>query len=187
MLTDKSKSSISIPINSSLNLKVLQVSDITPSYIKWMNTREIVQYTEQNLYQHNHESVSKFVNRMFLSETDFLFGIFYINRHIGNIKLGPINLVHKKADISYIIGDSDYWGKGIATIVIKAVVEFAFKELKLHKLYASVYENNFGSSKVLIKNGFTLEGHFKEDLSFEDVRIDQFRYGLINPHSFSKK
>ena len=40
--------------------------------------------------------------------------------HIGNIKLGPIDFIHKNALISYFIGEKKYWGKNITTMAIKS-------------------------------------------------------------------
>ena len=168
-----------IEASSDLTLKILQPGDVTKHYIAWMNDKEIVQFTEQSEIKHTKETVTNFVQTMLLSEENFLFGIFFMFLHIGNIKLGPVNFLHQKGDMSYIIGNKSFWGKGIATIIIREVVNFAFQELQLQKLYASVYENNIGSSKVLLKNGFIKEGHYIKDILFHGKRIDQLRYGLV--------
>ena len=168
-----------IEVSSDLTLKILQPSDVADQYIAWMNDEEIVQFTEQNKIKHTKDTVTYFVQSMLSSEENYLFGIFYQNLHIGNIKLGPVNFLHQKGDISYIIGNKSFWGKGIATVIIGEIVNFAFQTLQLQKLYASVYENNIGSSKVLLKNGFIKEGHYIKDILFNGKRIDQFRYGLL--------
>ena len=179
MINGIDKEKIYIEASSDLILKILRPEDITDDYIAWMNDKHIVQFTDQSQIIHSKETVTSFVKSMFISQENFLFGIFYHNLHIGNIKLGPVSFFHQKGDISYIIGNKSFWGKGIATIVIKEVVFFAFHTLRLHKLYASVYENNTGSSKVLLKNGFVKEGHFMKDLLFDGKRIDLLTYGLL--------
>ena len=55
-----------------------------------MNNKSIVKYTEQRYYKHTEQSVKKFVDKKFKSKNNFLFGIFFHKKHIGNIKLGPI-------------------------------------------------------------------------------------------------
>ena len=104
---------------NSLNDKILKKSDVTPKYISWLNDYEVTQFTEQKYLKHNYESVLNFVIEKYKSEQDFLFGIFYKNSHIGNMKLGPIKWEHKSAEISFFIGEKDFWGKGIATKCIK--------------------------------------------------------------------
>jgi RimJ/RimL family protein N-acetyltransferase len=165
-------------LSSNFFLRILQVSDISDQYINWLNSNEIMQYTEQTRTLHNKENVTAFVLSMLNSSENYLFGIFEDLNHIGNIKIGPIDLFHKTSDISYVIGDKNYWGKGIASMAIKAISEIAFSELELEKIYAGVYENNIGSIKALQKNNFAEEGHFKSDVIFNGKRIDSFRYGL---------
>ena len=47
---------------------------------------------------------------------------------------------------------------------LKLLLDFAFKKIKLHKLKATVLEPNIASKKVLEKNGFKIEGFFKDDV-----------------------
>ena len=53
------------------------------------------------------------------------------NNHIGNIKLGPINFIHKNAVISYFIGEKKLWKRGYTTLAIEEIIKIAKKrELK---------------------------------------------------------
>ena len=102
------------------------------------------------------------------------------DRHIGNIKIGPINKHHNHADISYFIGDKSQWNKGIATECINLISGFAFYDLKLHKVEAGTYAEAVGSWKALEKNGFTREGVFRKQVVFGEQYIDTYRYGLLS-------
>ena len=113
-----------------------------------------IKYTEQRFFKHDESSVKKFVIKNLNSKNNYLFGIFFKKKHVGNIKLGPINKKYKKSDISYIIGKSKLWNKGIATNSISMISSFAFKVLNLKTLRAGSYLSNIGSIKVLEKNGF---------------------------------
>ncbi|HEY5122999.1 MAG TPA: GNAT family protein, partial [Ignavibacteria bacterium] len=96
------------------------------------------------------------------------------------IKLGPINWIHRAGDISLLIGDKNYWGKGLATEAIKILVDFAFNVLNLHKVYAGYYESNAGSAKAFGKCGFEVEGKYREGYFLNGEFIDVIRTGLIN-------
>ena len=87
-----------------INLKKLSNKDITEKYLKWMNDKKVHQYTEQRHSKHSIKKIKKFVSEKNKSKNEFLFGIYLKNQHIGNIKLGPINNIHKYAFISYFIG-----------------------------------------------------------------------------------
>ena len=137
-----------------LVLKTFLISHITKEYINWLNDKRVVKFTEQRFFKHDESSVKKFVLKNLNSKKNYLFGIFFKKKHVGNIKLGPIDKKYKKSDISYIIGKSRLWNKGIATKSIAMISSFAFKILNLKTLRAGSYLSNIGSIKVLEKNGF---------------------------------
>ena len=86
-----------------IKLKILSVNkDIRKNYINWMNDPKIHKYTEQKYEKHTKSKIKKFVMKANKSKNNILYGIFAKNIHIGNIKLGNINKIHKTADISYL-------------------------------------------------------------------------------------
>ena len=108
-----------------------------------------------------------------------LFAIIFEKRHIGNIKIGPINKNYSHADISYFVGDKTLWRRGIATEAINLVSEFGFTDLKLHRIEAGVYAGAIGSWKALDNNGFTKEAIFREQVISHGKYMDVYRYGLL--------
>ena len=165
--------------NKLLTLKVLTPKDVSDEYVNWFNDYEVVRYTEQTFVKHNKEGVIDFVKDKLNSNVDLLFGIFFDTRHIGNIKLGPIDFNHKVSDISFIIGDKKMWGKGVMTQVIDFVVGLAFNDVALDKVTAGAYANNIGSIKTLEKNGFIVEGRRVKQILFEGERIDGVIFGKV--------
>src|SRR5205823_8471873 len=99
--------------------------------------------------------------------------------HVGNIKIGPVNAHHGYADVSYFIGERDYWGHGLATDAIRAVCAFGFERLGLHRVQAGVYAGNLGSRRALEKVGLRLEARFREQLVTDSARDDHLHYGLL--------
>ena len=158
--------------NKLLTLKVLTPKDVSDEYVSWLNDYEVVRFTDQKSVEHNKEGVADFVNDKLNSNVDLLFGIFFDTRHIGNIKLGPIDYIHKVSDISFFIGDKKMWGKGLMTQVIGFVVGLAFNDVGLDKVTAGAYVNNIGSIKTLKRNGFVVEGRRIKKCFFEGERID---------------
>ena len=150
-------------------------------YVQWMNSSEIVKFTEQRFKKHKINDVKKFVISKKRSKTEFLYGIFInVNKnktHIGNVKLGPIDLNHKTAEISYFIGDKDFHNKGLGALAIKEMLKLSKKKFKLRKIIAGVYSNNIASKKVLLKNKFKLEGILKKQFIFKKKRINKLIYG----------
>jgi len=101
-------------------LRRLTEDDATEEYVRWMNDPDINQYLESRFYTHTIESTKAFI-RSVTNDNNYQFGIFdkETGKHIGNIKVGSINHYHKYADIGFLIGEKQFWGRGIATEAIK--------------------------------------------------------------------
>ena len=63
-----------------------------------------------------------------------------------------------------------------------AVLEYGFKEMKLHSIEANVDPGNQPSIKLLEKKGFIKEAHFKENMFFNGSFLDSAIYSLLNPY-----
>ena len=62
----------------------------------------------------------------------------------------------KSAQFGLLIGDKNYWGKGIGKEVTKIVTNWAFKELGLKKVGLGVIANNIAAINVYKKAGFKI-------------------------------
>src|SRR5436190_9017288 len=80
---------------------------------------------------------------------------------IGVIAYYFHKLEHKKAEVGFWIFPQ-YWNKGIATEVLKAVIDYCQQQKDIHRLEAFVEEGNAASSKVLEKVGFIYEGTMRD-------------------------
>ncbi len=173
------KKNIKIKVTEKIFLKVLNPNDVSEPYVEWLNDYEVTKFTEQKYYRHTLESTKTFVSQKYDSESDLLFGIFFDGTHIGNIKLGPLKLEHMSTEVSYFIGEKEFWGKGIASKCIETIVQFAVSELGLKKISSGYYENNIGSAKVLKKCGFVIEGTKVSEIIFENKRINHVLVGYV--------
>ena len=138
-------------------LRCIEETDCTDEYLRWLEDPEVNQYLETRWSEQSMDSIKSFVRQIRESEDSILFAIIEkeTKKHIGNIKIGPINKNHQFAMISYFIGNREYWGKGIASEAIGLVTRFGFENLGLHKLLAGYYASNIGSGKALENNGYT--------------------------------
>ncbi len=93
-----------------LYLRELRLSDVNDNYYRWMNDPEVTQYLESRFNTHSKESLHEYVKGK-LSNTNEIF-LAIMNkeedRHIGNIKLGPINWRHHYASIGILIGEKQF-------------------------------------------------------------------------------
>ena len=78
------------------------------------------------------------------------------------------DISRKNAEIGYWVGEP-YWGKGIATEAVRRMVEYTFENYDVTRIYASTFDFNTASRKVLQKAGFRHEATLRKAL-FKDGR-----------------
>lgn len=103
---------------------------------------------------------------------------------IGMICLIRMQPENYRTEIGYILSPDDQH-KGIMDEALKMVVKFAFEDLKFHSLEALIDPENTASERLLLKNNFVKEAHFKERTFYNGVFLDDVIYSLINNNSAS--
>lgn len=166
-----------------LALKALDPDNLSPAYLEWLHDPRVTQFLEIRFYPQTAQSVSQFVRDMNRSPNNYLFGIFTGTpaRHIGNIKLGPVDPHHLRGDVGLLIGESAEWGKGLATEAIRAVTDYAFGELKLHKVTAGCYGVNAGSRAAFRRAGWRETARRTGHWRCEGVWTDDIVLECLNP------
>jgi ribosomal-protein-alanine N-acetyltransferase len=98
---------------------------------------------------------------------------------IGMVFLHSYNKQHQKAEMAFNLGQEN-WGKGIATEAAKAVLDYAFKELGLHRIEATCMPANLASIKVVEKIGFAHEGRMIKSHSRYDGFHDMDLFAILS-------
>jgi RimJ/RimL family protein N-acetyltransferase len=96
---------------------------------------------------------------------------------IGSTGL-DLDLAHGRAEIGYWIG-KEYWSRGYATEASMRLLEFAFTELKLHKVTAHHFERNTVSGHILEKMGMIKEGLLRSHIRNAGEWEDIVEYGIL--------
>lgn len=161
-----------------LRCRELTLEDVSEAYLTWLKDPEVNRYLETRFSVQSLLSIREYVADKIASEDEHLFGIFLENRHIGNIKLGPVNQRHRLADISYFIGERSAWGRGFASEAIAGISAYSFETFGLNKLCAGVYEPNHGSAKALEKAGYKREGVRPKHYFLDEKPVDLIEYGF---------
>ena len=72
-----------------------------------------------------------------------------------------------------------FWGQGIGTEAAEALIKYGFESLKLHRIWADCDALNYGSQRVLEKNGMRREGCFKKKSFIKGEWRDDFHYAIL--------
>jgi ribosomal-protein-alanine N-acetyltransferase len=95
---------------------------------------------------------------------------------LSGIELGPFRC----ARVGYHL-DHECQGQGLMTEALRAVIRYAFDELRLHRLEASVIPTNERSVRVLERAGFVVEGYARKYLFIGGRLRDHLLTSLSNP------
>ena len=169
-----------VAIGARIHLREVRTADVTERYYRWMNDPEVNRYLETRYVPQSVENIADFVRRMAGKSDEPFFAICTNDtaEHIGNIKIGPVNWRHRHADVSLLIGEKEYWGKGYASEAISLVTQFGFEVMNLNKLEAGCYVENEGSARAFEKCGYAREGLLRGHLFLNGRETDCIRLGL---------
>lgn len=167
-----------------LLLRKIEFSDCSDIYSLY-SKKEIIQFTD-NL-PHNSVSDSKnmitLFDELFEKNVQIAWGITLKpeNKVIGVIKIYHIDWVHQFGSIGNLLCNTQ-WNKGIMTEAQKAVCDFGFKILRLHRLEAQIFIENIASVRTFEKLNFVLEGTLNENFLINGKFESSYIYSLINPY-----
>jgi len=109
-----------------------------------------------------------------------LFAIVVDEKAVGSIGIFIRTDIERiSAELGYFIGEK-YWNKGIMTKAIREMAAYAFATFPLHKIYATPFDFNIASQKVLQKAGFEREAILKQAAVKNGKIIDLHYYSLFN-------
>ncbi len=96
----------------------------------------------------------------------------------GWITLVVSNWEHGLAEVGYALS-SLYQSRGIMTDALQILLDDLFQNTLLERIEARCAVENYGSQRVLEKNGFLREGRLKGYFKLRGRRVDNYVYGLL--------
>jgi ribosomal-protein-alanine N-acetyltransferase len=97
---------------------------------------------------------------------------------IGSCSFHHFDVGFHRAETGYDLNRA-YWGKGIMSEAMPAVLTYGFTELKLHRIEANIDIANERSKGLLLKLGFRYEGNLRQRYFFRDHFEDEHYFGLL--------
>ncbi|TMI64948.1 MAG: GNAT family N-acetyltransferase [Bacteroidetes bacterium] len=165
-----------------ISLRPLSEKDIEGNYRYWLNDPEIVQYNSHGRFPMTPEKLLNFVQAALQSNTSLVLAVIdtKTEKHIGNISLQNINWIDRNAEIAFLLGEKDFWGKGVMLEAGELLINHGFESLNLHKIYCGTSSDNSGMQKLAEKLKMEKEGIRKEALFKNGVYHDIIEFGILN-------
>jgi diamine N-acetyltransferase len=105
---------------------------------------------------------------------------------VGVVYLLNIDYVSRSADVGMMIGKKELQNKGIGVFALKIMLDHAFIDLNLHRVYSAPLEYNDRSIKVAEMLGFRREGTLRESAYKEGKYHNQIVMGLLKHEYLTK-
>ena len=112
------------------------------------------------------------------ANSGFTLGIWWHGRLAGIVGTGNIDWENRSVMVGYWLGET-FQGKGLVTGACRALVDYLFSELKLHRIEIRCATDNPKSCAVPKRLGFAKEGMLHQAQAFDDRFLDIEVYGLL--------
>ena len=113
-----------------------------------------------------------------LAGTQFAFGIFVDGAFAGEINLNNVvRGAFQSATIGYWI-DKSRAGRSLMSEGVVVLAQYAFEEMRLHRLEVCIIPRNVNSRRVMEKLDIRTEGVAERFLEINGVWEDHIRYGI---------
>ncbi|MGE3076823.1 MAG: GNAT family N-acetyltransferase [Dehalococcoidia bacterium] len=111
-------------------------------------------------------------------DSDPMWAIVHEGRVCGAIEL-DVNGLHRHGELHYGMA-RPLWGQGFTSEAARAILEYAFRELRLARVFGRADIRNVGSWRVLEKIGMQREGLLRHSRLFRDELIDDVLYAVLS-------
>ena len=98
---------------------------------------------------------------------------------IGAVSLRNLDLKNKNAELAILIDEPEYRGQGLGGEALSALLDYAFGEVGLHRVYLRVLAYNEPAIRLYQRLGFKEEGRLRAQVWREDAWHDVRIFGLL--------
>lgn len=85
----------------------------------------------------------------------------------------------REAEIGFSLNPK-YWNLGYATDAARTMIQFAFEDLGIHRIYATCRPENVASASVLKKVGMMQEGVLRENVFIRGIWMNSLIFSIIS-------
>lgn len=124
----------------------------------WVKDNDVVQYMGADFPAPTVEGERARIQEILENKDEYSWMIEMDGAVIGNVCINSIQestqkYGQKSGNLTFLIGDKNFWGKGIATKACEAVLDWARRD-GFQVMFARALQENTGSMKTLVKLGF---------------------------------
>ena len=171
------------PLLTGENLRLTALTrDDIPMITRWYQDADFMRlYDATPARPRDDGDIGRWLEREQKNKDVFLFAIRPISSDdlIGFIDLSGILWTQGTGWLGIAIGDPGQRGRGYGREAVTLMLDFAFRELNLHRVQLTVFAYNTAALALYEKLGFTREGIHREALHREGQRYDMILFGIL--------
>jgi RimJ/RimL family protein N-acetyltransferase len=156
--------------------------DDIETFVRWYNDARVIRYLSMDSPL-SRAAEEQWFDRMLASQGKdayhFVICLRENGQPIGTIALFQVDLKNGNAGMGIAIGEPGYWGRGLGTDALRALLDFAFGTLRLERMWLDVYSFNDRARRSYEKCGFVLEGTARQAVFRDGRRHDVQLMGIL--------
>lgn len=160
----------------------------TPNIVRWRNSEGVRPFF---IYQEPFTSEGHLQWLKNQVETkkcyQFIICVKQNHRPIGSTYLRDYDSLCRKAEYGVFIGEEEMKGRGIGVESLRLTLEFAFGQLRLHKVFARAFSDNKASINTFLRCGFEQEAYLKDEVLVKGEYRDIVLLAKFNPKDVRKR
>ena len=156
-------------------LRSVTENDVTGNWWKWLNDPSVTQYMAKGNRINTKKRQLDFFKKVSGSGKDCVLAICDIktNSHIGTVGIHSIDWTKGIGQFGIIIGEKEFWGKGIGTEAWFLAINYGFTYLNLKRINTKIFVKNLASLKIAKKVGFIERILLKDDVLKNGISYDR--------------
>ena len=167
-------------------LRKLQVSD-SKSMLAWMHDSNIIGKLPTRFENMTEDDCRKFILSAETDEKTIHRAVCNeFNDYIGTVSLKNIDYENSTAEFAIVLS-KDAIGKEYAKEAVKEILQIAFFECKLNRVYLCVFEDNIRAVRFYEKMQLTYEGMFREHILSKDGKYHNLCWYSILKSEFESR
>ena len=168
--------------NKTIRLLPLSRTDI-PDLLNFFGDMEAMRFYLPNMWRtYNLEQLYGLLDDWHDQVTDFVYSIKTCDSKeelLGIVNVSNIDWSARTGEVGLAIVNQRQRGKGLGSMALTLMLDYAFGQMGLRRIYAHVIDGNEPSLRMFDKMGFKREGLLREHVIRGGHPHDMILYGLL--------
>ncbi|MFZ5878149.1 MAG: GNAT family N-acetyltransferase [Chloroflexota bacterium] len=165
-----------------LQLRVPRMEDATAIFTGWAQDPEVTHFLTWRPHENIGQTEAMLQNAIAQWEGETRFPYMITLKETGEV-IGMIDprIEGTKVAIGYVMGRA-HQGHGYMTEALRALIDWAFQQPTIYRVYATTDVENVASRRVMEKAGMSCEGVLRKFIlhpNISAVPLDSFMYAIV--------